>query len=115
MVNTRQQRAARLTYPISGIAQRGIANAEWSVPLTSINPACCFILARMGKLLNKIITSVRHESAERRVQRLLLGHASGNQMDSAGRLLLANTLRLHAELTKSDAGRSVPTKFWTLG
>ena len=37
---------------------------------------------------------------ERRVQRLLLGHASECQMDNAGRLLLANTLRQHAHLTK---------------
>lgn len=39
--------------------------------------------------------------AERRVQRLLLGHASECQMDSAGRLLLANTLRQHAGLKKA--------------
>ncbi|EOC0095276.1 division/cell wall cluster transcriptional repressor MraZ [Cronobacter dublinensis] len=38
--------------------------------------------------------------AERRVQRLLLGHASECQMDSAGRLLLAPVLRQHAGLTK---------------
>lgn len=38
--------------------------------------------------------------AERRVQRLLLGHASECQMDSSGRLLLASTLRQHAGLTK---------------
>lgn len=38
--------------------------------------------------------------AERRVQRLLLGHASECQMDSAGRLLIAQTLRQHAGLTK---------------
>ncbi|BET97949.1 division/cell wall cluster transcriptional repressor MraZ [Xenorhabdus taiwanensis] len=38
--------------------------------------------------------------AERRVQRLLLGHASECQMDSAGRLLLASTLRQHAGLIK---------------
>lgn len=37
---------------------------------------------------------------ERRVQRLLLGHASECQMDNVGRLLLANTLRQHAKLTK---------------
>ena len=37
---------------------------------------------------------------ERRVQRLLLGHASECQMGNAGRLLLANTLRQHASLTK---------------
>ncbi|HBZ15043.1 MAG TPA: cell division/cell wall cluster transcriptional repressor MraZ [Pantoea sp.] len=38
--------------------------------------------------------------SERRVQRLLLGHASECQMDNAGRLLLANTLRQHAGLSK---------------
>lgn len=38
--------------------------------------------------------------AERRVQRLLLGHATECQMDSAGRLLIASTLRQHASLTK---------------
>lgn len=37
---------------------------------------------------------------ERRIQRLLLGHASECQMDSAGRLLVASTLRQHAGLTK---------------
>lgn len=37
---------------------------------------------------------------ERRVQRLLLGHAGECQMDSAGRLLLATVLRQHAGLTK---------------
>ena len=37
---------------------------------------------------------------ERRVQRLLLGHASECQMDNSGRLLLANTLRQHAKLSK---------------
>lgn len=37
---------------------------------------------------------------ERRIQRLLLGHASECQMDNAGRLLVANTLRQHANLTK---------------
>lgn len=38
--------------------------------------------------------------AERRVQRLLLGHASECQMDNAGRLLLVSTLRQHARLIK---------------
>lgn len=45
---------------------------------------------------------------ERRVQRLLLGHASECQMDNAGRLLIAPILRQHAGLTKrSDAGWAV--------
>lgn len=38
--------------------------------------------------------------AERRVQRLLLGHASECQMDGAGRLLIAGTLWQHAGLQK---------------
>ncbi|AWK14661.1 division/cell wall cluster transcriptional repressor MraZ [Candidatus Fukatsuia symbiotica] len=37
---------------------------------------------------------------ERRVQRLLLGHASECQMDGSGRLLIPNTLRQHARLSK---------------
>ncbi len=37
---------------------------------------------------------------ERRVQRLLLGHASECQMDNAGRLLIAPVLQQHAGLTK---------------
>lgn len=38
--------------------------------------------------------------AKRRVQRLLLGHARECQMDGAGRILLAPTLRQHAGLSK---------------
>lgn len=37
---------------------------------------------------------------ERRIQRLLLGYASECQMDNAGRILLASTLRQHAKLEK---------------
>lgn len=54
----------------------------------------------MGKNRRKAGEAVQHESVERRVQRLLLGHASECQMDNAGRLLIAPTLRSHASLTK---------------
>ena len=37
---------------------------------------------------------------ERRIQRLLLGHATEGQLDNAGRLLLSAPLRTHATLTK---------------
>lgn len=37
---------------------------------------------------------------ERQVQRFLLGHASKCQMDGAGRILLAPTLRQHSKLSK---------------
>lgn len=40
------------------------------------------------------------DPAQRRVQRLLLGHASECQMDGTGRLLIASTLRQHAGLVK---------------
>lgn len=39
--------------------------------------------------------------AERRIQRLLLGHASECQLDTMGRLLLPTTLRQHANLDKA--------------
>lgn len=38
---------------------------------------------------------------ERRVQRLLLGHASECKLDGAGRTLIAPTLRAHAKLQKN--------------
>lgn len=37
---------------------------------------------------------------ERRIQRLLLGHAAECEMDSAGRILLSATLRSYAQLHK---------------
>ena len=43
---------------------------------------------------------------ERRVQRLLLGHASECQMDNAGSLLIAPVLRQHAGLTKEGPSHS---------
>lgn len=39
-------------------------------------------------------------SEERRIQRLLLGHAAECEMDSAGRILLPATLRSYAQLHK---------------
>lgn len=52
---------------------------------------------------------------ERRVQRLLLGHASECQMDSAGRLLIAPVLRQHAGLTKEVmlVGQFNKFELWT--
>lgn len=38
--------------------------------------------------------------AERRLQRMLLGHANDCEMDKNGRLLIAPTLRCHAGLDK---------------
>ncbi|GKX50143.1 division/cell wall cluster transcriptional repressor MraZ [Budvicia aquatica] len=57
-------------------------------------------LPEWEKIEQKLSRLSSMNPAERRVQRLLLGHASECQMDSAGRLLVATTLRQHASLVK---------------
>lgn len=57
-------------------------------------------LPEWEKIEQKLSRLSSMNPAERRVQRLLLGHASECQMDSAGRLLIATTLRQHASLVK---------------
>lgn len=59
-----------------------------------------YTLPEWEKIEQKLSRLSSMNPAERRVQRLLLGHASEGQMDSAGRLLIANTLRQHASLVK---------------
>ena len=48
----------------------------------------------------KLTTLSSMNPAERRLQRLLLGHAEDCQMDKSGRILIASTLRQHADLEK---------------
>ncbi|MEX1222825.1 MraZ protein [Pseudidiomarina planktonica] len=48
----------------------------------------------------KLTTLSSMNPAERRLQRLLLGHAEDCSMDKNGRLLIAPTLRQHADLNK---------------
>ncbi|SDB17917.1 MraZ protein [Pseudidiomarina indica] len=48
----------------------------------------------------KLTTLSSMNPAERRLQRLLLGHAEDCQMDKSGRILIAPTLRQHADLSK---------------
>ncbi|MBK5071942.1 division/cell wall cluster transcriptional repressor MraZ [Budviciaceae bacterium CWB-B4] len=57
-------------------------------------------LPEWEKIEQKLSRLSSMNPAERRVQRLLLGHASECQLDSAGRVLIANTLRQHALLVK---------------
>lgn len=57
-------------------------------------------LPEWEKIEQKLSRLSSMNPAERRVQRLLLGHASECQMDSTGRLLVATTLRQHASLVK---------------
>ena len=67
-----------------------------------INHACLLLypLPEWEIIEQKLSRLSSMNPQERRVQRLLLGHASECQMDSAGRLLIAPILRQHAGLTK---------------
>lgn len=51
---------------------------------------------------------------ERRIVRLLLGHASECSMDNAGRILISNTLRQYAQLDKNImfVGQSNKFEIW---
>lgn len=49
----------------------------------------------------KLSTLSALNSTERRIQRLLLGHATECQMDKAGRILIPITLRHYAKLKKN--------------
>lgn len=57
-------------------------------------------LPEWERIERKLATLSAMNPLERRVQRLLLGHATEGQLDGAGRLLLASTLRMHANLIK---------------
>ena len=67
-----------------------------------LNQPCLLLytLPEWEKIELKLAALSSMNPAERRVQRLLLGHASECQMDNAGRLLIAPVLRQHAGLTK---------------
>ncbi|QIQ20963.1 division/cell wall cluster transcriptional repressor MraZ [Zophobihabitans entericus] len=58
-------------------------------------------LAEWEVIEQKLATLSSMNPVERRIQRLLLGHATECQMDNAGRILIAGTLRQHANLDKS--------------
>ena len=67
-----------------------------------INHACLLLypLPEWEIIEQKLSRLSSMNPQERRVQRLLLGHASECQMDNSGRLLIAPVLRQHAGLTK---------------
>ena len=54
----------------------------------------------MGRDRAQAQDALQHESLERRLQRLLLGHATECELDGNGRLLLSQPLRSHAGLDK---------------
>ncbi|EJD6376821.1 MULTISPECIES: division/cell wall cluster transcriptional repressor MraZ [Providencia] len=92
----------RLTVPTR---YRGMLNEESKgqmVCTIDLNQPCLLLytLPEWEIIEEKLSRLSTMNPAERRVQRLLLGHASECQMDNAGRLLLASTLRQHAGLTK---------------
>lgn len=52
------------------------------------------------KIEEKIDALPSFNPATRRIQRLLIGHATDGEVDTNGRFLLSNTLREYAKLTK---------------
>ncbi|MGL5006202.1 MAG: division/cell wall cluster transcriptional repressor MraZ [Plesiomonas sp.] len=57
-------------------------------------------LPEWERIEQKLMTLSSINPDERRIQRLLLGHATECEIDSAGRVLLAAHLRLYADLVK---------------
>ena len=77
------------------------ATASWSAPSTS--PIPCLLLYPLNEweeVERKLKTLSSTNPAERRLQRLLLGHAAECELDGNGRLLLSQPLRSHAGLDK---------------
>lgn len=54
-------------------------------------------------------------AAARRIQRLLIGHATDLELDSNGRVLLPNTLREYADLSKESmlVGQGKKLELWS--
>jgi len=64
---------------------------------------CCLLLYPLNQwqvIEEKISTLPSFNSAARRIQRLLLGHATEIELDANGRFILPATLRDYAELKK---------------
>lgn len=63
----------------------------------------CLLIYPIGeweKIEEKLMALPTYDPAARRIQRLLLGHATELEVDSAGRILLSQPLRDHAMLSK---------------
>lgn len=58
-------------------------------------------LAEWKIIEQKLLTLSAINTVERRVQRLLLGHANECQIDNSGRVLIPVTLRQYAKLSKN--------------
>jgi len=92
----------RLSVPTRYRDQLNESASGQMVCTIDINHACLLLypLPEWEIIEQKLSRLSSMNPQERRVQRLLLGHASECQMDNAGRLLIAPVLRQHAGLTK---------------
>jgi len=92
----------RLSVPTRYRDQLNESASGQMVCTIDINHACLLLypLPEWEIIEQKLSRLSSMNPQERRVQRLLLGHASECQMDSTGRLLIAPVLRQHAGLTK---------------
>ncbi len=80
-----------------------IAGSQGQMVCTIDVHQCCLLLYPLPEweiIEQRLATLSSMNPLERRLQRLLLGYAHEVQLDSAGRLLIASTLRQQANLQK---------------
>lgn len=89
-----------------------------SVVLTiDIHDACLLLypLSEWQGIERKLMAMPNMDPATRRIQRLLLGHAVELELDSAGRILLPELLRTHADMQRELmlVGQGNKIEFWS--
>ncbi|MBT0726183.1 division/cell wall cluster transcriptional repressor MraZ [Rosenbergiella australiborealis] len=92
----------RITIPMRYREQLHTLSAGNVVCTIDIHQPCLLLypLPEWERIERKLANLSSMNPAERRIQRLLLGHAIEGQLDSAGRVLLTAPLRTHATLNK---------------
>jgi MraZ protein len=82
-----------------------------------IHDACLLMypLAVWQGIEAKLMAMPNMDPATRRVQRLLLGHAVDMELDSAGRILIPDLLRDHAQMSRDVmlVGQGNKIEFWS--
>jgi len=90
------------------------SDADASMVITIDTEETCLLLytvAQWQVIENKIQRLPSFDPVSRRIQRLLIGHATDVALDSAGRLLLPQVLRDYAKLDKRVLMIGQGTKF----
>lgn len=78
-----------------------ICNNQVVITIDTDNPCLLMYPLNEWELIEEKIDALPGlNDTTRRLQRLLVGHATDVEVDANGRFLLSNTLREHAQLTK---------------